>query len=93
VTIDGGDVHLSEIVSSSDTPDFEFVSFTDIHLPDGKYTVSVTAVNGVQMQSQRKQTELYVLTTEPQTTGRLRKDNVELTCINLLSFYVYHFNI
>ena len=71
VSVDGGDVHLSEIVSSSDTPYFEFVSFTDIQLPDGKYTVSVTAVNGVYMSSQRKQTYVYVLTTEPKATGRL----------------------
>ena len=88
MNVDGGDVRLSEIVSSSDTPDFEFVSFTNIHLPDGKYTVSVTAVNGVQMQSQRKQTELYVLTSEPQTTDRLRTNNIELTYIIALLRFV-----
>ena len=88
MNVDGGDVRLSEIVSSSDTPDFEFVSITDIHLPDGKYTVSVTAVNGVQMQSQRKQTDVYVLTSEPQTTGRLRTTNIELTYIIALLRFV-----
>ena len=88
MNVDVGDVRLSEIVSSSDTSDFEFVSFTDIHLPDGPHTVSVTAVNGVQMQSQRKQTELYVLTSEPQTTGRLRTINIELSYIIALLRFV-----
>lgn len=69
IGLEGGDVSLSEIVSSSDTTDYDYAAFTELSLPDGNYTVSVTAVNGIQQQSQRKQAQVYVLTKQPLTTG------------------------
>ncbi|XP_053401094.1 uncharacterized protein LOC123523194 isoform X2 [Mercenaria mercenaria] len=68
VQLVGNDVSMTEIVPSTSTG-YNYASFTGLNLVDGEYNVSVTAINKIRMQSQRKSETFYLLTEAPRLTG------------------------
>lgn len=85
VSLKGNGIDASEIVPGASTG-FSYASFNGLAIVDGEYTVSVAAVNEVQMVTGKKSSTFQLLTKPPALIGQTKfglqwnKDSSTLNC-------------
>ena len=59
------------VLIHDETPGYIYATFDGLNLTDGQYTVFVTGINKLDVESERVTTNVTILTAKPAINGRL----------------------